>query len=130
MSAEQEKTAAASTTEAQGLDYIYQTMNLAVPDHVVDIGGFKNAEALAESKASDRIGAALAFFVDSIVQSSQSVERIDKVVLDNQIAEIDRKISSQLDEVLHHPTFQKMVEKSEISRRSYRFQKKHQNRYS
>jgi type VI secretion system protein ImpC len=36
------------------------------------------------------------------------VERIDKAVLDNQIGEIDRKISAQLDEVLHHPSFQKM----------------------
>ncbi|MBN1575867.1 MAG: type VI secretion system contractile sheath large subunit [Chitinispirillaceae bacterium] len=108
MSAKQEKTAAAGTAEAQGLEYIYQTMDLSIPDHEVDISGFKNAEALAESKQNERIGAALAFFVDSLVQSSQSVERIDKAVLDNQIAEIDRKISAQLDEVMHHPTFQKM----------------------
>jgi type VI secretion system protein ImpC len=70
--------------------------------------GFKNAEALAESKANERIGAALAFFVDSVLSTTKSVEKIDKVVLDNQIAEIDRKISAQLDEILHHPSFQKM----------------------
>jgi len=108
MSAEQEKKPAAATQEVQGLDYIYKTMNLTVPDHEVDISGFKNAEALAESKANERIGAALAFFVDSLMQSSQSIDKIDKVTLDNQIAEIDRKISLQLDAVLHHPTFQKM----------------------
>ncbi len=109
MSAEQEKSSAArSAAEAQGLEYIYQTMNLAVPEHEVDISGFKNAENLAESKANERIGAALAFFVDSLVQSSQSVDKIDKAVLDNQIAEIDRKISAQLDQILHHPNFQKM----------------------
>lgn len=108
MSAEQEKSSAAETTEAQGLDYIYQTMNLEVPDHEVDISGFKNAEELAESKANERIGAALAFFVNSLVESSTSVDKIDKVVLDNQIGEIDRKISEQLDAVMHHPSFQKM----------------------
>lgn len=108
MAEQQAKTAAAGAAEAQGLDYIFSTMDLSVPDHVVDISGYKNSEALAESKANERIGAALAFFVDSLMQSSQSVDRIDKVVLDNQIAEIDRKISAQLDEVLHHPTFQKM----------------------
>ena len=92
----------------QGLDYIYETMNLSVPEHPVDISGFKNAEVLAESNANERIGAALAFFVESIVQSSLAIDKIDKVVLDNQIAEIDRRISMQLDEIMHHPSFQKM----------------------
>lgn len=117
MSAKQEKPSAAETTEVQGLDYIYETMNLAVPDHEVDIAGFKNAEALAESKPNERIGAALAFFIDSISQSEANVDKIDKVVLDNQIAEIDRRISLQLDEVLHNPVFQKM----ESSWRSLKF---------
>ena len=88
MAAEQEKTSAAETTEAQGLDYIFQTMDLAVPDHEVDISSFKNAEVLAESNANERIGAALAFFVDSLVQTDRSVDRIDKVVLDNQIGDV------------------------------------------
>lgn len=117
MSAKQEKSSAAETTEVQGLDYIYETMNLAVPDHEVDIAGFKNAEALAESKPNERIGAALAFFIDSISQSETSIDKIDKVVLDNQIAEIDLRISLQLDEVLHNPMFQKM----EASWRSLKF---------
>jgi type VI secretion system protein ImpC len=117
MSAEKEKSTAAEAAEVQGLDYIYQTMNLEVPDHEVDISGFKNAEVLADSQANERIGAALAFFVDSLVQTTPSFDKIDKVVLDNQIAEIDRKISSQLDAVLHHPQFQKM----ESSWRSLKF---------
>lgn len=117
MSAEQEKSTASEAAEVQGLDYIYQTMNLDVPDHEVDISGFKNAEVLADSKANERIGAALAFFVDSLIQTTTGLEKIDKVVLDNQIAEIDRKISSQLDAVLHHPDFQKM----ESSWRSLKF---------
>src|SRR5512136_1642950 len=93
---------------SEGLNYIYETMSLSVPDHAVEISGFKNAEALAESKANERIGAALAFFVDSILRTTKTVSRIDKAVLDNQIAEIDRKISAQLDDVLHNPSFQKM----------------------
>src|SRR5659263_192784 len=101
-------TAGGSAKASEGLNYIYETMSLAVPDHAVDIAGFKNAEALAESKANERIGAALAFFVDSVLSTTKSVEKIDKVVLDNQIAEIDRKISAQLDEILHNPGFQKM----------------------
>ena len=83
-------------------------MNLPVPENAVDISAFRSAEALAESKANERIGAALAFFVESILNSPAAVEKIDKAVLDNQIAEIDRRISLQLDEILHTPEFQKM----------------------
>ena len=96
------------TDTTQGLGYIYQTMNLPVPENAVDISAFRSAEALAESKANERIGAALAFFVESILNSPAAVEKIDKAVLDNQIAEIDRRISLQLDEILHTPEFQKM----------------------
>ncbi|NLW30098.1 MAG: type VI secretion system contractile sheath large subunit [Fibrobacter sp.] len=116
MEAQQEKNAA-EAQNAQGLDFIYETMNLDIPDHEVDISEFKNAEALADSRPNERIGAALAFFVQSIVDSTHSVDKIDKIVLDNQIAEIDRKISIQLDEILHHPKFQKM----ESSWRSLKF---------
>lgn len=99
---------AGAAAEAQGLEYIYQTMNLNVPDKAVDVTNFKNQESLAESEANERIGAALAFFVDSVLQSGKSVEKIDKVVLDFHISEIDKKISSQLDEIIHNPEFQKM----------------------
>ncbi|MFP4417392.1 MAG: type VI secretion system contractile sheath large subunit [Fibrobacterota bacterium] len=99
---------AGAEAEAQGLEYIYQTMDLNVPDKAVDVTNFKNQESLAESEANERIGAALAFFVDSVLQSGQTVEKIDKVVLDFHISEIDKKISAQLDEIIHHPDFQKM----------------------
>lgn len=97
-----------ATSEAGGLGFIYEAMNLNIPNQAVDISGYKNAEALAESKANERIGAALAFFVDSVVKSTKTIDKIDKVVLDAQIAEIDRKISLQLDEILHHPNFMRM----------------------
>lgn len=115
--AQQEKTMEQGEQAAQGLDFIYQTMSLEVPDHAVDISGYKNTEALAESKQNERIGAALAFFVESVVQSATTVDKIDKVLLDSQIAEIDRKISMQLDEILHHEKFQQM----ESSWRSLKF---------
>jgi len=103
--------------QAQGLEFIYETMNLSVPESAIDISGFKDAKTMADSKANERIGAALAFFVDSIVQSGHPIEKIDKAILDYHISEIDRKISLQLDEILHHPEFQKM----ETSWRSLKF---------
>jgi len=117
MAEEQTQAQDEATQEAQGLDYIYQTMNLEVPENAVNVANFKTAESLAESNTNERIGAALAFFVDSIVKSGQSIDKIDKVVLDHHIAEIDKKLSAQLDEILHNPKFQKM----ESSWRSLKF---------
>lgn len=108
MAEQKKQTEQSAEKELQGLEYIYQTMNLGLPESEVDISSYKSADALAESEANERLSAALAFFVDSIVQSSQAVEKIDKVVLDHHIAEIDRKISAQLDEILHDPAFQRM----------------------
>lgn len=92
----------------QGLEFIYETMNLPVPTSAVDISGFKDAKQLADSNTNERIGAALAFFINSILESGQLIEKIDKAVLDMHIAEIDRKLSYQLDEIIHHPEFQKL----------------------
>jgi type VI secretion system protein ImpC len=111
----QEKQAEAQ--EEHGLEFIYETMNLTVPDGAVDITGFKDAKVLADTDANQRIGAALAFFIGSVVESGQAVDKIDKVILDQHIAEIDRKLSAQLDEIMHHPDFQKM----ETSWRSLKF---------
>jgi len=83
------KTEGKDAAEAHGLEYIYQTMNLAVPQQAVDLAQYKNTEALASSNASDRIGAALAVFIDSVASSTQSVDKIDKAMLDYHIAEID-----------------------------------------
>ncbi len=117
MAENQKKDADKTTKEAQGLEFIYETMNLSVPEGTVDISGFKDAKVLADSNTNERIGAALAFFIDSIVKSGQKVDKIDKAVLDSHIAEIDRRLSLQLDEILHHANFQKM----ETSWRSLKF---------
>lgn len=105
---ETKKAAESQAQEGGGLGYIYETMNLEVPSEAVEVAPFKNAEALAESNANERIGAALAFFVESVVESGQAVEKIDKALLDHHIGQIDQKLSMQLDEILHHEKFQKL----------------------
>jgi type VI secretion system protein ImpC len=103
--------AEAETAEAKtgsGLESIYQTMNMSLPETAVAISDYRDPQVLAESKANERIGAALAFFVNSLLESDATVDRIDKVVLDAQIAELDRLISLQLDAVLHAPEFQQL----------------------
>jgi type VI secretion system protein ImpC len=97
-----------SDTTEQGLEYIYETMNLELPANEVDLEVYQNAESLFEHSANERIGAALRVFVGSILDSSTSIEKIDKSVIDSQVAFIDEKISAQLDEILHHEKFQKL----------------------
>ena len=94
--------------EVHGLEYIYQTMNLSLPGQAVDLAQYKNSEVLATSKANERISAALSVFIDGVIASTQSVEKIDKAMLDHHIAELDRRLSLQIDEIMHHPKFQKM----------------------
>jgi type VI secretion system protein ImpC len=94
--------------EVQGLEYIYQTMNLALPGKAVDLAQYKNTEVLASSKANERMSAALSVFIDSVLASTQSIDKIDKAMLDHHIAELDRKLSLQIDDIMHHPNFQKM----------------------
>jgi hypothetical protein len=73
--AEQEKEAAGKQAQdAHGLEYIYQTMNLSIPQKQVDISEYKNTEVLAESDANERISAALAVFIDGIAASTQAVD--------------------------------------------------------
>jgi len=112
--AEMTDTAVDTSTDTDGaksssaLEYIYQTMNIAPPSGTVAISKYRNPQALAESGADERIGAALALFVDSVISESVSIDKIDKAVLDCRIADIDRRISLQLDEILHAEPFQKL----------------------
>ncbi|HMA66034.1 MAG: type VI secretion system contractile sheath large subunit [Fibrobacterota bacterium] len=100
-----------------GLDYIYEAMDLTVPQSPVDVMSFADAKTLADSKSNERIGAALSFFLESVIHSGLTIDKIDKNVVDNIVADIDKRISMQLDEIMHHPDFQKM----ESSWRSLRF---------
>lgn len=89
------------------LSHLYQALQLTVPQNPVNVAAFVDPVYLADSRPDERIGAALAFFVQEILDSGQVVDRIDRGLLDTLIAEIDRRLSEQLDEILHHPQFQK-----------------------
>jgi type VI secretion system protein ImpC len=47
-------------------------------------------------------------FIAELLAPKKEIERVDKQSVDQMIAEIDRKLSAQLDEVVHHEDFQKM----------------------
>jgi len=90
------------------LKYIYETMNLEIPEHEVNVSEYRDEESLSEHNANERMGAALRVFIQSVLDSAATIDKIDKSVIDTQIAFIDQQISKQLDEVIHHPEFQKL----------------------
>jgi type VI secretion system protein ImpC len=47
-------------------------------------------------------------FIADLVSDGRQVDKVDKKLVDGMIAVIDEKISGQLDEVLHHESFQKL----------------------
>jgi len=69
---------------------------------------FQNSDALSEVSADERVTAAVSVFLKLLKQSPQKIERLDKVLLDEHIASLDRQIGRQLDAVMHHPDFQRV----------------------
>ena len=47
-------------------------------------------------------------FIAELVRPQREGEKVDKALVDAMIAEIDQKLSVQIDEIIHHPEFQKM----------------------
>ena len=47
-------------------------------------------------------------FIAELIAPKREGEKVDKAFVDALIAEIDMKLSRQIDEIIHHPTFQKL----------------------
>ncbi|MBN1850095.1 MAG: type VI secretion system contractile sheath large subunit [Deltaproteobacteria bacterium] len=47
-------------------------------------------------------------FIAQLIEPGRRVDKISKALVDDMIAEIDKKLSGQLDAIMHHPDFQKM----------------------
>jgi type VI secretion system protein ImpC len=47
-------------------------------------------------------------FITELLQPNRVHEKVDKAIADAMIAEIDKKLSQQLDEILHYPEFQRL----------------------
>jgi len=74
----------------------------------IDVAEFASFEVMAAKSTDERFSAALQVFVDMALQESYDVNVVDKVLIDHYIALIDQKLAQQLDEILHHPQFQRL----------------------
>ncbi|KAF7769673.1 type VI secretion system protein ImpC [Pseudoalteromonas citrea] len=98
-----EQTIATSTYET-----ICGLVDIKPVDEEISLDTFRDAGNLAETNANERLTAAINVFLDMAGSSDVEVSRIDKLLLDEYIAKVDRIISTQLDEILHHANFQKV----------------------
>ena len=71
-------------------------------------------EILAETKMSpgdegyEVARAGVQAFIAELVRPQREGEKVDKALVDAMIAEIDQKLSTQIDEIIHHADFQRM----------------------
>ena len=87
---------------------LFEKINLTPISEMSDINAFQDNTLLADATADERVTAAVQVFLNRLQTSGQRVERLDRNLLDHHIAELDQQISRQLDEVMHHPEFQKI----------------------
>jgi type VI secretion system protein ImpC len=94
-----------STTEGEAspVDKLFTLMDLVLPTQPVD------PDTIVQEKAetSETLAIALRVFLDSVKRTGKA-EKVDKVLVDKHIAEIDHLMSMQLDEILHHEDVQKL----------------------
>ena len=110
---------AAATTEDKGsiLDSIFSQVAVTAPEAPVGIGEFDDVQKNADKPRGAMVAAALRVFVDAVHDLEGPVQKVDKNLIDSMIAQLDHKLSEQLDAIMHHETFQKL----ESSWRSLKF---------
>jgi len=90
------------------LSSIYKSVNLDLPSKFIDIAEYSDSASLYKYSPSERIGSGLEAFVQSVLDSSASVEKIDRAFIDSLVAWIDKTLSEQLDAIMHNEEFQKL----------------------
>jgi len=91
-----EKEAAKGAAEAQKVE-------LGLLDQIVDQGRL-GRDAAGKARGKDMIKQ----FISEVLAGSITMSRDTEAMLNARIAQIDQLVSRQLDEVLHHPDFQKL----------------------
>jgi type VI secretion system protein ImpC len=87
---------------------LFEKINLKPVSAIGDLDGYEDNTVMAEASADARVTAAVKVFMQCLQKSGQKVDKLDKTILDGQIAELDQAISRQLDEVMHHEEFQRV----------------------
>src|SRR5271155_1138217 len=80
-----------------------QTTDISLLDKIVEEGRFGK-----ESSAQERGKDIIKEFVGQVLQGEVTVSKDTEAMISARIAQIDHLVSIQLNEIMHHPTFQKL----------------------
>lgn len=75
---------------------------------IYQVSDYCQLQTLIDSPPNERMTHALAVFLDRLKEGSHHMARVDHTLIDEMIADIDHKLSDQLDEILHDGDFQKL----------------------
>jgi type VI secretion system protein ImpC len=90
------------------LEGLFAQVKLPMPKAVPAPETFFKAEAADDQQKGAMIAAALRAFVEALERFANPVGYVDANLLDSLIAAIDARLQDQLDEILHHPKFQRL----------------------
>lgn len=101
-----------TTSNQQQTTDIYQQFCDAVAitpvNQVTELSHFSDVSDLAQANQNERLTAALQVFVEFAAGDDSRANKVDKQLIDEYINKIDEALSLQIDEILHHPQFQKL----------------------
>lgn len=109
MSVQEHTSSAATTTTSERSVYqsLFDKINLSPVASLKNVDAWQSDEALSDAAPAERVTAAIQVLVSCLADAAQPLERLDKTLLDEQIARLDKQISDQVNEVMHHAEFQK-----------------------
>ncbi len=96
------------TSDQSTYERLCNLVDIAPLGENIALNSFADPTRMADISLDKRLTAGIQVFIDLATKNQASIDRIDKTLLDNYIAQIDSMISAQLDEVLHHDAFQKI----------------------
>ncbi len=96
-------TNSSKSVEAKQAHTVEQTEELSLLEQIVSQGRF-GADSAARERGRDMVKE----FVSQVLEGHMTLTRDAEATIGARIAEIDRLISLQLSEVMHHPSFQKL----------------------
>jgi type VI secretion system protein ImpC len=84
------------------------TLALKLPPKAVDLIAYSDRLVLANSSQTERLLSSIWVLFECLLEHKQPVSKIDRLLIDYFISVIDKKLSVQLDAILHHEDFQKL----------------------
>jgi type VI secretion system protein ImpC len=101
--------ATAQTTETENsYERLCKLVDISPVHESMKLNQFADASRMADISRQERLTAGIQVFLDLTTRNNSQIERIDKVLLDRYIGQIDQTISGQLDAILHHQSFQEL----------------------